>query len=138
MTLTKTATIEEKTDPGRQDYPMASGAVTLFEGGLSAFDTNGNVVLAADSAGFLFAGVNIKQVIQLAGGANGDNQMRVIPKGSGKWVRVKSQSALTQANIGDNVFMVDDEVVDTAATVQNIVAGVIRIVEDATFCFIEI
>ena len=139
--LTKTAVFEEKTTPQRQDYPMKAGAVTRFEGGLSAFDTAGNgrfLVKGANTANFLFAGLNVKQVVQESGGSDGDNLMRVIPRGSGNWVRMKSGSALTQANQGDTVYLVDDELINPINPGNTVVVGIIRIVEDAEFCFVEI
>jgi hypothetical protein len=92
-----------------------NGGSKIFAGALVAFDTNGDIIPGADTAGLVFAGVSLEYVDN-TGGADGALNVLVRRKGV---YRMKSSATLTKANVGNKVFLVDDQTVGLAATTTN-------------------
>jgi hypothetical protein len=111
----------EYKDGVEASYPVNEGS-KIFAGALVAFDTNGDIIPGADTAGLVFAGVSL-EYIDNSGGADGALNVLVRRKGV---YRMKSSSSLTKANVGNKVFLVDDQTVGLAATTTNdVFCGVI-------------
>ena len=102
----------------RQDGILLSvpmSAVKLYKGSLVAFNTGGYAAKAADTSGFFLAGVAHEQVDN-SGGSNGSQNIRVIRKGVFEF---NFSGTATQATVGAQVYMVDDNTVAVAATTTN-------------------
>lgn len=96
----------------------------IFGGGFVCVDANGLAVPGADTAGLIFFGVAMGRADN-AGGAAGDKTVVCRRRGL---VKTKITSTVTQANVGDSVYLVDDQTVDLAAqTTNDILCG--KIVE---------
>ena len=107
----------------------------IYGGSLVAVNAAGYLVPGADTAGLIFSGVS-DQRADNTGGDDGDISCVVRRRGE---FRFACASALTQANVGDNVFLADDQTVDLAAqTTNDIFCGVITEVESANVCWIDI
>lgn len=110
-------------------------AKTIYGGSLACVNANGYAEPGDDAAGLIFEGVAIQHVDNSAG-ADGDKQIVLRRRGL---VKALMGTAITQANVGDNVFLVDDQTVDlTANVVNNIFCGVIAGYIDATHAWIDI
>ncbi len=92
-----------------------NGGSKIFAGALVAFDANGDIIPGADTAALVFAGVSLEYQDN-TGGVDGDKNVLVRRKGV---FRMKSSAALTKANVGNKVFLVDDQTVALAATTTN-------------------
>lgn len=98
-------------------YPVAA-STTLYAGGLVALNAAGYAVPAADTEGLIVVGVAEKKVNN-ASGAAGDLSVNV-------WVDAifeLAASAITQAMVGDAMYVVDDQTFDDANPGNGIVAG---------------
>jgi hypothetical protein len=111
-----------------------NGGSKIFAGALVAFDTNGDIVPGADTAGLVFAGVSLEYVDN-TGGADGALNVLVRRKGV---YRMKGAS-FTKATVGNKVFLVDDQTVALAAGATNdIWCGVIAEYISATEAWVNI
>jgi len=116
------------------DFPVAA-STTIYGGSLVAVDANGYLNPGADTAGLIFEGVAMEQADNSSGSA-GDLSCTVRRRGL---FLVTLGTAITQANVGDNVFLVDDQTVDLAANVTNaIFCGVIAKYVSSTTAYIDI
>jgi hypothetical protein len=115
-------------------FPVINADI-IYAGGLTCVNAAGYAVPGADTAGFLFAGVALEQVDNSLGNA-GDKT--VVCKRRGL-VKMELATAITQANVGENVFLVDDEKVDLTANVTNkIFCGIIAGYIDTTHAWVDI
>jgi hypothetical protein len=115
-------------------YPVKGGS-KIFAGALVAFDTDGDIIPGADTAALVFAGVSLEYVDN-TGGADGALSVLVRRKGV---YRMKSSAALTKANVGNKIFLVDDQTVGLAATTTNDVwCGVIAEYISSTEAWVDI
>jgi len=111
-----------------------AASTTLYAGAGICVNAAGYAVPAADTADFKSAGVAQEQVDNSAGAA-GDKKVTVRRHGLFKFVT----AGLTIANIGDDVFWVDDQTVALAATTTNDVpAGKIAGFISATAIWVDI
>jgi hypothetical protein len=111
-----------------------NGGSKIFAGALVAFDTSGDIIPGADTAGLVFAGVSLEYKDN-SGGADGDLSVLVRRKGV---YRMKGAS-FTKATVGNKVFLVDDQTVALAAGATNDVwCGVIAEYISATEAYINI
>lgn len=103
--------------------PLA--AIKVFEGGLiSITTTTGYAGKAGDDANTVFAGVADETVDNSAGSA-GDKS---VPVRVGEVVKLAAGFTATQAHVGTEVYLSDDQTVDLVGTTTNdVYAG--RIVE---------
>lgn len=97
--------------------PVAA-STKLYGGALLCFNASGYLVKGADTAGLIFAGVCRDQKDNSSGSA-GDLTAEFDRKGLHL---VNMGTAITQANVGDAVCLVDDQTVDLAANTTNDIA----------------
>lgn len=114
---------------------LVAESTTIYGGALTAVNAAGYLVAGADTAALIFHGVADGRADN-SGGSNGDVTALVRRRGQ---YRFASASALTQANVGDNVFIEDDQTVALVADVTNaIFCGVIAEVAGANDCWVDI
>lgn len=132
MALTSDKQIE-RTDGVQLAFPV-NGTSKIYAGALVCVDADGYLVPGADTAGLIFQGIAMQQRDN-ASGDDGDQLCVVQRRGLVKC----AIAAATQANIGDSVFLVDDETVGLAATTTNdIYCGIIAGYVDATHVWVDI
>lgn len=106
----------------RQSYPVAA-ATTIYAGALVCIDAAGYAIPAADTAGIsAVVGVATAQ-IDNSSGANGDADV-VVEYGGG--FEVEAHASITQALVGRDVAVADDQTVGNPADVaiaNDITAG---------------
>lgn len=114
-------------------YKVAESTI-IYSNSLVCLNTSGYAVSAADTANFKFLGVAAEYVDNSAG-ANGDKSVRVWRKG----VYEFGASSMAITNIGDAVFVLDDQTVGTGAQATNDVAcGKIAGYKSATSVVVDI
>jgi hypothetical protein len=108
--------------PSLKGYPVLNDT-TIYKGGMVCLDATGYAVSAADTAGLLgVIGVADETVISPSTDADGDKKVRVR---SGEMYDFVATS-ITQAMLGDMMYVEDDQTFDDAAGVTNSVpAGVL-------------
>ncbi len=105
------------------DMAMAA-ATTIYLGALVCADAAGNAVPASDTAGLFVMGRAEEQVVNA--GAAGAKR---IPVAKGVF-RFANDGNITQANVGDDATVVDDQTVGLAAgTTNDIIVGRIEQVD---------
>lgn len=110
-------------------------AVKIFGGALVCVNAAGYLIPGADTASLIFKGISIERKDN-TNGNDGDLTCQIRQRGL---VKVILNTAITQANVGDNVFLVDDQTVDIAAnTTHDIFCGVIAEYIDTTHAWIDI
>lgn len=124
----------QRTDGTELAFPVGNGE-TLYGGAFVSVDADGYAVAGDDATGEIFQGVCMEQVDNSAG-SDGDKQVVLRRRGLFKAIL---DTAITQANVGDNVFLVDDQTVDLTANVTyNIFCGIIAGYIDTTHAWIDI
>ncbi len=109
-------------------------ATEIFAGSFLCVDATGWGVPGADTAGLIFQGVSRTYVPS----TSGNGAATAIARRRGL-IKTTLGTAITQANVGDNVFLVDDQTVDLIGNVSNgIFCGVIAEYVDTTHAFIDI
>ena len=107
----------------------------IFAGALACVNAAGYALEGSDTAGLIFQGIAMEQKDN-SSGANGDLEIIIRRRGL---VKVIMGTAITIANIGDNVFLVDDQTVDLVGNVSNaIFCGIIAGYIDTTHAWIDI
>lgn len=86
----------------------------IFAGSLVCIDSTGYAIPGSDTAGLKFVGIS-RGYADNTGGANGDLSVEVWRRGSFEL----AATGMTRGNIGDSVFVVDDQTVGLAATTTN-------------------
>ena len=110
-------------------------ATTIYGDSFVAARADGYVVPGDDASGLIFEGVAVEQVDN-ADGSDGDETVVLRRRGL---VKAILDTAITIANVGDNVFLVDDQTVDLTANVtHNILCGIIAGYIDTTHAWIDI
>ena len=114
-------------------FLVKAGAL-IYGGALTATDPTGYLVRGSDSAGLIFQGVSMDHYNN-SSGQNGDLIAALLRRGL-----VKSAiAAVTIADIGKNVFIVDDNTVALTANVTNkIFCGIIAGIIDSTTVWVDI
>lgn len=133
-----TAAIEdlmmEYTQGDELDFPVVASDI-IYGGTFVAVNAGGYANPGSDTAGLIFEGVAIEQVDN-SSGSNGDKDVTLKRRGL---VKALFDTAISQANVGDNVFLVDDQTVDLTANVtNNIFCGIIAKYIDTTHAWIDI
>jgi len=124
----------ELQDGVEKDFPVAASE-KIFGGALTCVNAAGYALEGSDTAGLIFSGIAMNQKDN-SDGSNGD--LDVVLKRRGL-LKVIMDTAITQANVGDNVFLVDDQTVDLTANVSNhILCGIIAGYIDTTHAWIDI
>jgi len=115
-------------------FPVAA-AETIYAGAMVAVNADGYALPGGDASGLIFEGVAVEQKDN-SSGSNGDLDVVLHRRGL---FRMTLGNTITQANVGDNVFLVDDQTVDlTAYVTYNIYCGVIAGYIDSTHAWIDI
>ncbi len=115
-------------------FPVAASQ-KIYAGALTAVNADGYAVPGDDATDLIFEGVAMEQKDNSAG-SNGD--LEVVLHRRGLFLMTLG-NAITQANVGDNVFLADDQTVDLVANVtHNIYCGVIAGYIDSTHAWIDI
>ncbi len=110
--------IAARKDVRRQPGEVVSfkqAAVKIWEGALVSVNAAGYVTNATDAANDLFVGV-ADETIDNSAGAAGDKEIQVRVGGI---VNVVSGFSAAQSNLGDPVYVTDNQTVDLAATTTN-------------------
>jgi hypothetical protein len=134
-----TALSADKNNPQRSDgedlgFPVAATAC-VYGGALACVNAAGYALAGSDTSGLIFQGMALEQKDN-SSGSNGD--LTVVLKRRGL-VKCILDTAITQANVGDNVFLVDDQTVDLVGNVSNnIFCGIIAGYIDTTHAWIDI
>jgi len=110
-------------------------AVEIFAGAPACVNAAGYAVPGSDTAALIFEGMAREHVDNALGG-DGVKNVKVRRRGLFK---MTFATAITIANVGDNVFLVDDEEVDVVANVvEAIFCGVIAEYIDTTHAWVDI
>lgn len=108
---------------------------TIYKGALVAADPttgSGYLLVGADTANFEFRGIAKEFLAADTSVADGTNLIEVEVVGSGNVFELPIVSSVDVKNIGDTVYVVDDEDVDLVGGVSNNVAvGTIVYIIDA-------
>lgn len=116
------------------EFEMAASE-KVFGGALACVNANGYCLECSDTADLIFQGWATEQVDN-SDGSDGDLTIVLRRRGL---VKVILDTAITIANVGDNVFLVDDQTVDLTANVtHNIFCGIIAGYIDTTHAWIDI
>ena len=123
----------------RRDGQLMNGPVAastkIYGGALLAFDADGYLALAADTANFVFAGV-ADEYVDNSAGADGALNCTFRKKGD---ILMKTATVVAQTNVGDNACLVSDDTVDLVGdTTNDVVAGVIVEFVDTTHVWVDI
>jgi len=107
----------------------------VFAGSYACVDADGYAQPGADAAGLIFEGVAIEHVTNV-GGLSGAKKVVLRRRGL---VKTTLGTAITIANVGDGVFLADDQTVDLTGNVNNnIYCGIIAGYIDTTHAWIDI
>lgn len=98
-----------------------AASTTIEAGKLVAVNAAGYAVEAADTAGLIVHG-RAEEKVDNSSGSNGDKTVKVRRNKAFKYAN-SSGNAATIANIGDNLYVEDDETVSTDGGTNSIVAG---------------
>jgi len=107
----------------------------IYGGAAVCFNATGYVTPGDDAANLIFAGIATEQKDNSSGS---DGDLDVTFERDGLHLMILD-TAITQANVGDMVYLVDDQSVDLAANVtENIFCGVIAEYVTTTLAYIDI
>lgn len=118
MTALAADTNREKRGMGRVFHFPVDGGSILYKGGLVALNAAGFAIPAADVAAQPVVGVAAEKVDNSAG-ADGAKTVRVDAEAEFRF----AATSITQAMVGVNMEVVDDNTVDETAGAGNIVVG---------------
>jgi len=114
------------------EFPVAANT-KIYVGSLVCLNASGYAVPAADTSGYLCAGVAMEQVYN--SGANGDKEIRLRRTGAFEFEAV----SLTQTMVGAPMYAVDDQTFDaTAGSTNHVKVGVLVKIVSATTGWIDI
>lgn len=114
--------------------PVDDGDV-IYGGAFTCVNAAGYAVPGSDTAGLIFMGVAMERKDNSLGL---DGALSVVVRRRGLFKAIMG-TAISQANVGDNVFLVDDQTVDlTANTTNDIFCGIIAGYIDTTHAWIDI
>jgi len=115
-------------------FPVVAADI-IYAGSLVCVNAAGYALPGSDTAGLIFQGIAVEQVDNSLGDA-GDKTVVLRRRGL---IKMTLGTAISQANVGDNVFLVDDESVDIAAqTTNDIFCGIIAGYIDSTHAWVDI
>jgi hypothetical protein len=132
-TLSADKALEYK-DGVEAELPVINGDC-IYGGSFVCVNAAGYALPGADTAGLIFMGIATERADNTSG-ALGAIKVPVRRRGL---IKATLGTAITIANVGDNVFLVDDESVDvTAQTTNDIFCGIITEFIDTTHAMIDI
>lgn len=115
-------------------FPVINADI-VYGGSFTCVNAAGYALPGSDTAGLIFQGIAMHRADNSLGAA-GDITVTLRRRGL---VKATLATPITIANVGDDVFLVDDESVDLVANVTNaIFAGVIAQYLDTTHAMIDI
>ena len=124
----------EYTDGKFFELPVDDGDI-IYAGALVSVNADGYAIAGADTATTYFVGISREQVDNSAG-SDGDDSVVIQRSGV---VKMLLGHTITQANVGDMVFIADDNTADLAAnTTNDIFCGVIVAYIDGTHAWVDI
>lgn len=124
----------EYTEGVELDFPVINADI-IYAGSFVCVNAAGYALPGSDTAGLIFEGVAVNRADNALGSA-GDITVTLRRRGL---IKATLATAITQANVGDNVFLVDDESVDLAGnTTNDIFCGIIAKYIDTTHAMIDI
>jgi len=124
----------EYTEGVELSFPVINADI-IYAGSFVCVNAAGYALPGSDTAGLIFEGIALERVDNSAGDA-GAKSVTLRRRGL---IKATLGTAITQANVGDNVFLVDDESVDIAANCDNdIFCGIIAQYIDSTHAMIDI
>ncbi|MEN6375333.1 MAG: hypothetical protein ABFD75_11225 [Smithella sp.] len=118
------------------DIPcLVAASTNIYAGATACVNAAGYLVPGADTAGLIFQGMS-REYVDNSSGANGAQTAVVKRRGL---IKMTFATAISIANVGDNVFLVDDDTVDLTANVTNkIFCGIIAEYIDTTHAWVDI
>jgi hypothetical protein len=93
---------------------LVKANVKIFAGSMVCIDSTGYAIPGSDTAGLKFVGIS-RGYADNTGGADGALSVEVWRRGSFEL----AASGMTRANIGESVFVVDDQTAGLAAATAN-------------------
>ncbi len=124
-----------QTRPGIETPLPVKASKVLYGGAFVCSDATGFAVPGEDAAGLVFKGYAVDRADNSTGD-NGDVEVVLHRRGQ---VKAALGHDITQANVGDAVFLVDDQTVDLTANVTHkIYCGVIDEYIDSRHAWIDI
>lgn len=124
----------EYTEGVEVPFPVINADI-IYGGSHVCVNAAGYALPGSDTAGLIYVGEAMERVDNSLGGA-GDKTVVLKRRGL---IKMTMQTAITQANVGDNVFLVDDETVDLTANVTHkIFCGIIAGYIDTTHAWVDI
>ncbi len=109
--------------------------IIIFLGALVAIRADGYATPGADSTGLVFEGIATEYVSNY-GGSDGDKSVTLKRRGL---ALLEFATAISIANVGDNVFLAGDDKVDVTANVTyKIFCGIIANYVDSTHAWVDI
>ncbi len=105
---------------GLKHYPVAA-TTTIYKGGMVCIDADGYAVPAADTSGLSNCIGVAHEDVDNSGGVDGDLNVRVE---LGR-VHLLVATSITQAMVGDNMYVVDDQTFDDVDPGNSIRAGIL-------------
>ena len=131
MTALTAAYEAERQDGEIVDVPVKATAV-IYKGGLVVDKGTGYAEAGDDGSGYTFLGVAVESAT--GGSADGSVTVRVYKTGSYKYTLA---GGATQTNLGNLVYVSDDQTVGTSST-NSIACGYIVKVVDTTYVKVRI
>lgn len=124
----------EYTEGVEVPFPVINADI-VYGGSHVCVNAAGYALPGSDTAGLIYVGESLEQVDNSLGSA-GDKTVTVRRRGL---IKMTFATAISIANVGDNVFLVDDESVDLTANVTNkIFCGIIAGYIDTTHAWVDI
>ncbi len=111
--------ITQRKEPGRKSYPVAASTL-IYAGALVALNTSGYAVPAADTVGFKVVGIAHLRADNSAG-SNGDINVLV----DAPILALFDATSITQAMVGQRMYVVDDHTFDDTKGTNGISAGIL-------------
>ena len=112
-------------------YPV-KGGTKIYAGSIVAMGPDGNAVPGSDTAGLKFLGIS-REYVDNTAGADGDLTVTVWRRGCFEL----SASGMAKANVGDAVYVVDDQTIGLTA-INNISCGKISDFNSAASVYVDI
>ncbi len=124
----------EYTEGVEVPFPVVNADI-IYGGALVCVNAAGYALPGSDTADLIFAGVAVERVDNSSGDAGAKN---VTLRRRGLF-KMTFANSISQANVGDNVFLVDDQTVDLAANcTHDIFCGIIAAYIDSTHAWVDI
>lgn len=98
-------------------------STTIYLGAMVMTNAAGYAIPGADTASCVFQGINLYEQVDNSSGSDGDENVTVTRTGI---FRMAFNTSISQSNVGDECYLVDDQTVDLVGdTTNDIMVGVI-------------